>query len=432
MEALWNDQNDNVSTVAQQINSIAKKLTGLNEAIANYERGGGTANDLRDERNLLLDELSGYVDITYANNEVNPSMVDVQIGGIDLVSGTKAAAIETGCAADRIDAITPETAGTNTAIAQAVAGGGSATTEQTDALTALTGELGTYLSISTLADADGVTDVYYDGVSLVSRSETTAVSEAVENDLDTWVALNSNTLTLGGSALSIGAGTVTGGSLYAHLEQISSADSANPGIPYYMGQLNSLAQSIAEGINDIHLTGYTYDTDESTDTSTTETGVYFFNVDRSYDVSTGKYIEYYSKITAGNFSLSDDVTESVWNIAGSSEPVYSDGTTMDAGNSEVASLLYANLAGGGYYGKINGIVGHLAIALDTSESLLDTKESLLNSVDTQRTSVSGVSVDEETTNLIIYQQAYTACARVITAIDEMLDTMIGSMGLVGR
>jgi flagellar hook-associated protein 1 FlgK len=101
---------------------------------------------------------------------------------------------------------------------------------------------------------------------------------------------------------------------------------------------------------------------------------------------------------------------------------------MAAGNSEVAASLYADLAESGYYGDLNSIVGHLAIALDTSKSLLDTKESLLNSVDTQRTSVSGVSVDEETTNLIVYQQSYNACARVISAIDEMLDTLINSMG----
>jgi len=112
--------------------------------------------------------------------------------------------------------------------------------------------------------------------------------------------------------------------------------------------------------------------------------------------------------------------------------VHSDGTTMASGNAEVALLMYGDLAGSGYYSELNGIVGHLAIALDTNQSLLDTGASLLNSVDTQRASISGVSRDEEAANLIIYQQSYNACARMVTTIDEMLETMISRMGLVGR
>ena len=45
--------------------------------------------------------------------------------------------------------------------------------------------------------------------------------------------------------------------------------------------------------------------------------------------------------------------------------------------------------------------------------------------------VAGVS-DEEMTNLIRFQHAYNAAARVITAMDEAVDTIINRMGLVGR
>ena len=41
-------------------------------------------------------------------------------------------------------------------------------------------------------------------------------------------------------------------------------------------------------------------------------------------------------------------------------------------------------------------------------------------------------MDEETTQLITYQHAYQGAARVMTAIDEMLDTLINRTGLVGR
>jgi flagellar hook-associated protein 1 FlgK len=44
----------------------------------------------------------------------------------------------------------------------------------------------------------------------------------------------------------------------------------------------------------------------------------------------------------------------------------------------------------------------------------------------------GVSLDEETTNMLKYQHAYQAAARVITTMDEALNTVINNMGLVGR
>ncbi len=46
--------------------------------------------------------------------------------------------------------------------------------------------------------------------------------------------------------------------------------------------------------------------------------------------------------------------------------------------------------------------------------------------------VSGVNLDEEMTNLVAYQHAYSAAARVLTSIDEALDTLINRTGLVGR
>jgi flagellar hook-associated protein 1 FlgK len=50
----------------------------------------------------------------------------------------------------------------------------------------------------------------------------------------------------------------------------------------------------------------------------------------------------------------------------------------------------------------------------------------------QINSESGVNIDEEMANLLTYQRAYEAAARVLTAIDDALDTLINRTGLVGR
>ena len=57
---------------------------------------------------------------------------------------------------------------------------------------------------------------------------------------------------------------------------------------------------------------------------------------------------------------------------------------------------------------------------------------LLKELENKRQSISGVSLDEELTNMIRFQHAYNAAARYITSIDEALDIVINRMGVVGR
>ncbi|NCB50710.1 MAG: flagellar hook-associated protein FlgK [Clostridia bacterium] len=429
MNDLWADQNDAIAANADGINSLAEQISEMNKAIAQYERTGETANDLRDELNLLLDELSGVVNMTYSVNTNNSSMVDIQIGGLSLVNGTTVNEIEADSASNHIteiDALTTQIASINDDIA--LSGTGTATAAQLADIQAYLTDLSQYIDISSSSDATtGITDVTFNGVSLVSGSDFTSIEDAAATDLTAWVGLYRNNLALDGGELSIDAGTVTSGELYAHIEMIEGSEAGVAGIPYYMSQLNELAQTIAQNVNTIHSKGYTYPQDGASSV----TDINFFDVDMIPDGS-GGYSGDYSKITAGNLSLSDEVLESVYNIAAAGAEVDLSAASTETGDNTIASELLEDLDDSGYYGMLNSIVGHLATTKYSSTSILDTKESLLESIDTQRESVAGVSTDEETTNLIIYQQTYTACARVITAIDEMIETLVSSTGLVGR
>lgn len=99
-------------------------------------------------------------------------------------------------------------------------------------------------------------------------------------------------------------------------------------------------------------------------------------------------------------------------------------------------------------------VGHLHLQLATSTSGADAtwsafvaatgvmSSSARNQVDVQaaisqqadgaRASTSGVSLDEEMANMLMYQRAYEGAGRMMTAVDQMLDTLINRTGLVGR
>ena len=80
----------------------------------------------------------------------------------------------------------------------------------------------------------------------------------------------------------------------------------------------------------------------------------------------------------------------------------------------------------------NNFVTQTGVASRSATQAGTLAENAHNGAKTQLASRSEVSLDEETVNLVQYQQAYQANARIVTAIDEMLDTLISRTGLVGR
>ena len=71
-----------------------------------------------------------------------------------------------------------------------------------------------------------------------------------------------------------------------------------------------------------------------------------------------------------------------------------------------------------------GLVTDLATATQSASSRLEEATVLETALKTQRDSVSAVSLDEETTDLLRFQKAYQANAKVISVIDEMLQSLI--------
>ena len=76
------------------------------------------------------------------------------------------------------------------------------------------------------------------------------------------------------------------------------------------------------------------------------------------------------------------------------------------------------------------IVG-LGVEASVATSSLATQAVVSSQVDAARDSVSGVNLDEEMTNMMQFQHAYSAAARMITTIDETLDVLINRTGRVG-
>ena len=75
----------------------------------------------------------------------------------------------------------------------------------------------------------------------------------------------------------------------------------------------------------------------------------------------------------------------------------------------------------------SSIVSTVGINSFSSQSTFSQQEAILLQLDTRRESISGVSIDEELINMIKFQQAYNAAARLIGVVDELLDTVISQV-----
>lgn len=87
---------------------------------------------------------------------------------------------------------------------------------------------------------------------------------------------------------------------------------------------------------------------------------------------------------------------------------------------------------GTFQEMLTNISAVLANDQDSTEVLLDDCYSAAIELDTNRDSVSGVSLNDEAANLMQYQKSYSAACRLMTTLDEALDKLINGTGVVGR
>jgi flagellar hook-associated protein 1 FlgK len=101
--------------------------------------------------------------------------------------------------------------------------------------------------------------------------------------------------------------------------------------------------------------------------------------------------------------------------------------SSSTGSGDIAQSIAA-LSGGAPDQAFSAFVGQVGNAVASAQSSAATASSVLSAVDNQRQSVSGVSLDEEMTNLITYQRGYEASARMMSTIDSVLNTLINNTG----
>ncbi|ALC86355.1 flagellar biosynthesis protein FlgK [Bacillus sp. FJAT-22090] len=181
--------------------------------------------------------------------------------------------------------------------------------------------------------------------------------------------------------------------------------------PEMLAKLDKMALAFAEKFNEVHRGG----------------------TDLNGDVGKNFFVpKAGATISAGNISV-DSIFESDPSLVAASSSA-----GKEEGNGANAILLanmksekLPGLNGATVQSFYQSMIGQLGVDGEQANRLAYNSATIKLTVENNRASVSSVSLDEEMTNMITFQQAYNASARMITVIDETLDKIINGMGRVG-
>ncbi len=181
--------------------------------------------------------------------------------------------------------------------------------------------------------------------------------------------------------------------------------------PEMLDKLNKMASAFANAMNQVHTSG--------TDINGNKGGNFF-------DAVGG------GEFTAANMAVSEELKKDPNLLAASDGDEAEEGNGKNAKNlGDVLFKPLDDLDKSTIQTYFQGLIGQLGVDGEQANRLQFNTATLLGAVEHRRASVSAVSLDEEMTNMIQFQHAYNASARMITVVDETLDKIINGMGRVG-
>lgn len=466
LEKVAQNESESFKQDISNVNDILKNLQSLNDDIMSSEIHGDSALEMKDQRNLLLDQLSSYM-------KINVTYQPVSIG-----------------AGAKVDKLVIKTAGDTPRL---LVDGGYATQlslrENTPQLNPeYTGAPGSqkYLDAAgnptdDAANAAMVADTNYDldlAALQNSAGKTLAGSEAVAlSDTELYGGLQSSRelLTEKGEFTTAG-------------ELMSDANAASKrGIPYYQNALDALARKFATVLNEAN-TGYLKDSggfylykngageltrltkadgsalaledmseaQKATLLHTGKSGVLFSNGrDNLYQSGDADYNAKITEgITAANLTVSKLWNTGTVRIQNSYVQGAEKGETVNSSDNSnilhIISLMDSRQSykpsdtvtgkvseddpffEGSFQQMFNGMQATLAQDVKSTNTLLNNFTASASELNTSRDSVSGVDLNDEAMSMMTYQKSYAAACRLMTTLDEALNTLINNTGMVGR
>ncbi|MCR5824440.1 MAG: flagellar hook-associated protein FlgK [Lachnospiraceae bacterium] len=449
LQSIQDECNYEVKNQVQKINSIADQIATLNKQINTVEVGGENANDLRDQRNLLVDQLSEIINVQVSERELGTEGLKAFVVKID--GNTLVDTYETNhltcvpredkrnlCDLDGLYDIQWTNGDTLQPSSGTMAGSLKALFEVRDG--------------NNNEDLRGAADEILFGETQL-RITKTNINNVADLNIPTQGALK-----IGNGYYSYSSFEVTADDEgnYEYVFQLNEPARRNydqdvtvtvgshvdyKGIPYYMAQMNQFVRTFAENFNNVHRQGQSLDMDTDisfftgynivtgqeyalgTFDNTVNTDVTLITSD-TLEESTSYYM-----LTAQNFRVRSVVMDNPSMIATTTNLV--DGVS---GNNIVEKLIALKsdvnmFKQGDPASFLRTLVAEVGIDTKASKDTSKSQSDILKSVANQRLSVSGVDSDEEAMYLVRYQEAYSLSAKVISVMQEIYDKLINETGV---
>ena len=462
MNSIQEECNFEVRNKVDQINSCAQQVAALTKQINTLEVNGGTANDLRDHRALLIDELSEIANISVTEKKVGAGIgitsYVVKIDGISLVDGSNYNSLQ----------VVPREKKDNLNDVDGLYDIKWQNGQDFDMRSPTLG--GTLQALLEVRDGNNQFNLQGKVNAEVGDNFVTMLDTNI-NSIEKLNIPETGVITVGNrnynySGFDVVKDAGTGNFIYTfELEGTVIADAIDEksaigesinykGIPYYMEKLNEFVRTFSKAFNDIHRTGEDLEGHAGMDIFSATSRItgrdytfgplrdsedYAYYDYESFNSQTGGYYEpvsdeeplygSYYFMTAGNITVSEKLIENTNRLA----------TTVDITNGTEASDIVKKLIAlkdnkmlfsqGAPEGFFQTLVAEIGIDTNKASTFSDGQANILDSITNQRLSVSGVDVDEEAMNLVRYQNAYNLSAKVITVMDEIYDKLINYMGV---
>jgi flagellar hook-associated protein 1 FlgK len=243
--------------------------------------------------------------------------------------------------------------------------------------------LASLTNITTSTGTNGSVDVSIGGQSLVAGNQ-------VMDTLATYDPGSGNLLVktaTGGVPL-----TLTGGSLQGTI------DARDGTLATLQNSVNTLASTLISQVNTVHSAGYSL---------TGSTGANFF-----------------SGSDAATIAVNQPLVDNPSLIQASSSPTATGDNTVALALAQLATASQSTLNNQTFGDSYTQTVANLGNALNDANNQVTSQTAVATMFSTQRSSISGVNTDEEMTNLMSYQQAYSASAELVTTVNAMLVTLL--------
>lgn len=481
LEKVQKDINQEIKLKMDQINSLAGEIASLNKQINTIELAGTKANELRDRRTLLIDELSKIVDVEVketpiidANNEnretgANRYMVKIA-GGQMLVDGSDYNGLE--CVARTSYEKVNQTDidglyevywadGQKFNLYNASMGGDLAGLIQMRDGNNGENFTGQVTATGTTTTADGkthdtvtvkVTKAYLQDLNKCNLSDQGGILDLGNQEFyyDSWEytceydangnATYSYTFTLSDSEKNPRGITNDRVGKKAEI----GTDLSYQGIPYYMNQMNEWIRTFSQKFNDILTSGYSGSGDPGVKmfTGNKATSSEQFLLDdaaKRYDKQEKKNSKVtvkvnddsYYRLTAKNFDILDAMEQDpslMANRKNASDGVEQNDLLNDLKNlaTDKSKMSFRGCNASEF---LQCILSDVALNASRANTFYASFKDISNTIDNQRISISGVDEDEEAVNLVKYQNGYNLASKMIQTLTEIYDRLILETGV---